>query len=357
MPSDPQNQAQVESAAAFSLREISDMSTSAESFTEIKKPWLWVVAIGGFLLIWGAVSVPSLMRARTSAFALQATRSGPLPARTESLEAFHTAPASPKSAIVAQGGEADAAVPKTKSVAPDASAGRKLIRTGSMEMVVQHPSEVADRLTALAERMGGYLVSSEGGGQTATAETLTIRVPAARFEEARAEIRKLGLRLENEKIDAQDVTRQYVDQDASLRNLHAEEMQYLSILKQASTVKDMLLVSERLSEVRGQIEQQQAEFNALAQQIDTVALTISLRTEAEAEVFGLNWRPGYQLKLALRDGLESLATYATSMLAFLVYLPSVLLWVGTMLAGMVITWRVVRWTGRRWFGWTQATPR
>ena len=77
-------------------------------------------------------------------------------------------------------------------------------------------------------------------------------------------IRKLGLRVENEKIAAEDVTRQYVDQDASIRNLRAEEAQYLTILKRATTVKDMLAVTENLSEVRGQIEQQQAEFNALS---------------------------------------------------------------------------------------------
>jgi len=180
-------------------------------------------------------------------------------------------------------------------------------------------------------------------------------VPAARFEEARAEIRKLGLRVESEKIDAQDVSRQYVDQDANLRNLRAEESGYLAILKQAHTVKDMLAVSERLSEVRGQIERQQAEFNALSRQIETVALTISLRTEAEAQVFGLNWRPGYQLKLALRDGLESLATYATAMTTILFYLPATLLWVGTIVIGTITGWRMVRWVGRRWFGWTEAT--
>ncbi len=92
----------------------------------------------------------------------------------------------------------------------------------------------------LAEGLGGYLVSADGGGKNATAGMLTIRIPAARFEEARAEIRKLGLRIESEKVDAQDVTRQYVDQDANLRNLRAEEAEYLAILKQAHTVKDML---------------------------------------------------------------------------------------------------------------------
>ena len=48
----------------------------------------------------------------------------------------------------------------------------------------------------------------------------------------------------------------------TFRNLKAEEQQYLLILKQAKTVKDKLDVSEKLSDVRGQTEQQQAEFNA-----------------------------------------------------------------------------------------------
>jgi hypothetical protein len=81
-----------------------------------------------------------------------------------------------------------------------------------------------------------------------------------------------------------------------------------------------------------------------------VAIAISLRTEAEAQVFGLNWRPLYQVKLALRDGLESVAGYASVMTAILFYLPAVLLWVGTILGGAVVGWRLLRWVGRRWFG-------
>jgi hypothetical protein len=233
----------------------------------------------------------------------------------------------------------------------DATAGRKIVRTITLAMVVQHPAQIAQQITAMAESMGGYLVSAEGGGQDADAASLTIRVPSQRYEQARAEIRKLGLRVENEKVDAQDVTRQYVDQDANLRNLRAEETQYLTILKQAGTVKDLLAVSEKLSEVRGQIEQQQAEFNALSQQIETVAITISLRTEAETQVLGLNWRPLYQLKLAMRDGLDSLATYASAMITILFYLPATLLWIVTILAASLGGWRIVRWAGRRWFGW------
>jgi hypothetical protein len=232
---------------------------------------------------------------------------------------------------------------------------RKMIRSSSIDLVVEHPAETAEKIRSMAEGLGGFLVSSEiRGEQDANNGTLTIRVPAARFEDARAEIRKLGLRIESERTEAQDVTRQYVDQESNLRNLRAEEAQYLSILKQAHTVEDTLEVSEKLSEVRGRIEQQQAEFAALSKQIETVAITVSLRAEAEARVLGLNWRPLFRMKMALREGIEGIADYATTMTAVVFYLPAVILWLTTILLGAALGWKVLRWAGTRLFGRAKA---
>ena len=102
-------------------------------------------------------------------------------------------------------------------------------------------------------------------------------MPTDKFEEVRAQIRKLSLRVENERIDAQDVTKQYVEQEARLRNLRAQEQQYLGILRKAATVKDTLEVSDKLNEVRGAIEEKQGEFEALSKQAETVAINITLR--------------------------------------------------------------------------------
>lgn len=242
--------------------------------------------------------------------------------------------------------------PVAGKAAADSAADRKMVRTSSVDLVVKKPAEAAEKIRMLAEGMGGFLVSSElSGGQNAGNGSLTVRVPAARFEEARAEIRKLGLRVEGEKVEAQDVTRQYVDQDANLRNLRAEEVQYLGILKQAHTVKDTLDVSEKLSEVRGQIEQRQAEFDALSKQIETAAITVSLRAEAEAQVFGLRWRPLYQIRAALRDGLEAVAGYGAAMTATIFYLPAVLLWLITIAVGAAVAWKALRWAARVFFAW------
>jgi molecular chaperone GrpE (heat shock protein) len=239
--------------------------------------------------------------------------------------------------------------------APGKSSGlanedRKTVRSSSMEVVAKNPRDSSETIRQLAERAGGFLVSSDFyGSQQASSAALQIRVPENKFEEVRAEIRKLGLRVESEKLQSEDVTKQYVDEAARLRNLHAQETQYLGILKQAKTVKDTLEVSDQLNRIRQEIEQQQAEFEALSKQVETVALTIALRAEADARVFGLNWRPLYQLKLAARQGLESLGDYASAMGSFLFYLPTVLLWLATILIGAAIGWRILRWSGRLLF--------
>lgn len=234
--------------------------------------------------------------------------------------------------------------------AGDSSDDRQLVRTASMELIVRNPSASLERVRQLAENAGGFLVSSQvTGGQDANVGSLTIRVPAPRFEEVRTEIRKLGLRVESDRMEAQDVTRQYIDQQARLRNLHAQEAQYLTILKRASTVKDTLDVSERLNGVRGQIEQQQAEFDALSKQVETVAITIEFRAQADAQVFGLNWRPLYRLKIAMRDGLDGVADYVSTMASVLFYLPTVLLWLSTILVSAAIGWRILRWAARLFF--------
>ena len=232
----------------------------------------------------------------------------------------------------------------------EADEERKLVRTCSMYLLVKTPSEDAEKIRQMAEHMGGYLENSQiNGSQLTGSASLTIRVPSARIEEARAEIRKLALRVESDRLEAQDVTKDYVDREARLRNLHAQEEQYLAIMKRAMTVKDALEVSEQLNQVRGQIEQEQAEFNALSKQVQTVAITVSLNAEADAQVFGLSWRPLFRLKMAARDGLEGFGDYIAAMTALVFYVPTILLWLGTILIGAAMGWRILRSAARFFF--------
>jgi hypothetical protein len=56
------------------------------------------------------------------------------------------------------------------------------------------------------------------------------------------------------------------------------------------------------------------------------------------------------MKQALRDGLEGLANYASAMTAIIFYLPTIVLWLATIMLGAGLGWRILRWAGRRVFG-------
>jgi len=77
------------------------------------------------------------------------------------------------------------------------------------------------------------------------------------------------------------------------------------------------------------------------------SFTISLRSETEAQTFGLHWRPLYQIKVAFREGMESLAEYGVTMLALLMRLPAIALWAVTILLALKYGWALLR---RYWAG-------
>ena len=121
---------------------------------------------------------------------------------------------------------------------------------------------------------------------------VTVRIPADHFEEARSQVRAIAKSVEQDIIEARDVTREYVDQEAALRNARAEEQQYLLILKRAASVKDVLEVSSKLAEVRAHIDR--ASNRPTLTSFPSRDVSASQLTSPQwlmAQVFGIRWRP------------------------------------------------------------------
>jgi uncharacterized protein DUF4349 len=320
------------------------------SRTPLKKAWLLMAAVVAFYI--GAVAPGERYRgiSESKATGLGAVSGGELS------RLWSAAPLPQEHAEYAGIVGGLAGVQSYVSPASSDAQIQKLVRTAALDLITQNPAETADQIRHLAERMGGSLVTSRVvDGQDSQYANITIRVPAVVLEEAREQIRKLAARVQDDRAETNDSTRDYVDRVARLRNLRAEETQYLAILKRAATVKDALEVSEKLGGVRGQIESQQAEFENLKRQVETAMIAVSLRAQEEERYFGLlQWRPVARLKLAAVMGAEGVAEYVASLVSFLFYLPTVLLWLGTILIGASVCWRILRWAARRMFGWPPA---
>jgi hypothetical protein len=229
----------------------------------------------------------------------------------------------------------------------DAPAIRKVIRNGSLDLLVNDVGQSIDKIGSLANAAGGFVEKSTQTNSGGHSATVTLRVPAARLDQVIAQIKGLATAVDRESVEARDVTREYIDLDARLRNAQAEEAQYLQILKRATTIKDTLDVTEKLSDVRGRIEQMQGEMKFLVAQIDMSTLEISLRAEADAAVAGIHWRPLRQAKIALSEMVSGLADWVDSVVAFFINLPLIAVWFLSIVALIVVAFRVLRFVWRR----------
>ena len=169
-------------------------------------------------------------------------------------------------------------------------ADRKIIKTGEFSIEVPNVASALAKVRAMAVELGGYV----GGSQSGTADesaTLTLRIPADRFDDALARLHSLDGDILGEATHEEDVTTSVVDLEARIRNLQASETQYRALLAKAEKIEDILAVQSRLDEVRGQIEQLQAQLKELSGLADLATLSVTLVPGAVQQAAG-NWDPG-----------------------------------------------------------------
>jgi hypothetical protein len=221
---------------------------------------------------------------------------------------------------------------------------RQVVRSGTLEIIATDPFKEAEQLRNLAMHLSGFIVSSKitGVDQRMRSAQVTMRIPAEYFDQAREQVRAIAKAVEQDTVEARDVTREYVDQEATLRNCLAEEAQYLTILKRATAVKDVLEVSSKLAEVRGRIGRLEADLRLLHHEVEMSLLTINITAMAEAQVFGIRWRPLYKAKLSVRSALTALADYVDSIVELFLNLPVVVMWGFTIVALLKVGWIVLR---------------
>lgn len=231
-----------------------------------------------------------------------------------------------------------------------AAAERKIIKNATLVLDVAKPDVAQQKITALAEAKGGFVVSTsavrtgedtDGGALTIT---VVARVPSAQFEATLTEIRATALRVREEKQTGQDVTAEYQDLDARLRAQQALETQLLEIMKQAKTVEDLLKVQSKLADVRGEIELIQGKMRLLANQASLSTITVTLAEPAP--LLGTTTGFWASLRSAFSDGLNVAtaillflirAAVALAPIVVLIFLPIGLLW-----------WYLVRRWRRAW---------
>lgn len=161
---------------------------------------------------------------------------------------------------------------------------QRIIKTASVTVQVRKGTfqERFQQATMVAARHGGFVSASSTAQARQRSGELIIRVPASEFEATLGELKSLGT-VKAEQVSGQDVTAQFVDLQARLRNWEAQEEVLLKLMRQSKTIEDSLKVQRTLQDVQLAIEEIRGQLRVLADQTDLSTITLSMR-EAVAVV-------------------------------------------------------------------------
>lgn len=168
----------------------------------------------------------------------------------------------------------------------DAAVGRQLARTASIILEVEDIEQAATRVSAAAQRAGGFVSDAEVRGGDFGSGFLTLRVPARALDATIEDLATVGLRVVESSISTEDLTDQLTDLQARIDNLERLETELQALL---SDVRDtdpqatqLLQVFERLTQVRGDIERLEAQRAAAQDRVALATIHVELLPQATA---------------------------------------------------------------------------
>ncbi|MBU1629700.1 DUF4349 domain-containing protein, partial [Patescibacteria group bacterium] len=315
------------------------------------------------LLMWLGFVLATVIAIAVIAGAFSKALQSFFPAKNNVMEYAVTAgaPGAPQATVFFENRDmADAMLPsaepqmllKATSAAPDTTSQlqQRIIKTGDLSIRVRDAEEALEQIVSISSEKKGYIESSSitDPGTGPRTAYVTIRVPADVFETTLSELKQVGVLTLHESVHGQDVTAEFVDLEADLRNARAEETSYLEILKKSGSIEEVLAVTQQLAQVRGRIERLEGRKRYLENQTDLATISISLTEETRVELPTKTWRPLEVTRQALRDlvaGLQTLVDFlirlviaVIGLLIPIALISGLLLWLG---------WRLVRIILRR----------
>jgi hypothetical protein len=229
--------------------------------------------------------------------------------------------------------------------AATATVDRMIVRTADLSLVVQDAEDSVAQIKDIVGGVGGYVVDLRmWRDQEQMRGTITVRVPAESLDEALVKFKGLAVKVQSESGGSQDVTQEYTDLGAQLRNLEATEQELRELLatvrERTGKAEDILAVYNQLTQIRGQIEQLKGRMQYLERTAAMSAVTIELIPDVLAAPITVGgWRPSETVSKALRSLVQTLRLLVDAAIWIVLYVLPVVVVILVPLAGLVFLWR------------------
>ena len=163
---------------------------------------------------------------------------------------------------------------------PVPQVGPQIVKTASLQLGIGHGSfdDKAGEAHVVADSLGGFVVesfASQGSGKRIAEGSLVMRIPAESYDTALSRLRGLG-KVERLEESGQDVSKEFVDLNARIRQLRAVEAQLLELLQRADDVPAALAVQTQLSQVQLDLEQARGRLQYLENRVAFATISLTM---------------------------------------------------------------------------------
>ena len=159
----------------------------------------------------------------------------------------------------------------------DIPAVRKLIKRAELNLEVKSCEEVSKKIVDIVSSFSGIVIDSEiqkYPNESKRGRTV-LKVLPKDFDIVLRKLKELG-KVDLERITAEDVTEEYVDLEARLKNFQRVKERLLKILEErAREVKDILEVERELSRLGEQIERIEGRMKYLDRQVELATISVN----------------------------------------------------------------------------------
>lgn len=219
---------------------------------------------------------------------------------------------------------------------------RKLIRRAELDLKVKDCEETAKKILALVNSYSGIIVDAQiqkAPNEAKRGQTI-LKVLPKDFDTVFAKLKELG-KVDSERITSEDVTEEYVDLEARLKNAKVVRMRLLAILEEkARTVKDILEVERELSRVGEEIETIEGRMKFLDRQVDLATITVNYYEPKAIAPEPLNIFERF--KKTIRLSIEVFINVFNAAVVVIFALIPIVLWLGVVIAIILVIRKLFR---------------
>ncbi len=344
-----------ESSSALQDRVTEALQTKQEPKSETRRkgryllirPWMWAASTAVVVIVvvaaiqWGTGSREAQ---RLVQYKPAYKAAGSAAGLDQSMRDMRMQSAS-SSAIGGVIGGAPQAAP-TSSPEQAVQTGRPLIvRTVEMSITTTEFDRIRPEVTRIVNGHQGYIAQLSVNSPSDQGRSLSasLRVPAGQLDGLLLEIRKLG-RIQSESQAGEEVTQQYIDLAARLKNARNAEDRLTEILRQRTgRLSDVLAVEEQIDRTRGEIEQMDAELKNLSSRIAFATIQLQVIEEYRQPMRVDHGSTLGRLRNAAVEGCRSVIRGAVAIAIFvLAYGPGLLILATILLFPGRVIWKAIQ---------------